>query len=181
MRKGSVHRWVIPETDNRSALSREWLKEMGKSGETIERWKRGGRYSWDEDFSVEVISSGGAEVKRAEDRGLVLRFNYRGHHLLWAGDIGFGSESLLSKNEVHSEILVQGRHSSESSFSDRWLQAVEPSTIILPAAGFQEYRAVWDSAADLERRSPAKIWRQEKVGAVYVQATENGFKVKGFR
>ncbi len=181
MRETSVKRWLIPGSGNRSSLQREWLSAMSQSGTMPERWSRGGRHVWDHDFSVEVLSSGEIPASRAEDRGMVLRFNYQGHRLLWAGDIGFGSETLLLKGDVQAEVLVQGRHGSESNFSDAWLQAVSPREIVVPAAGFQGHRLGWDSAADLERRSTARIWRQGKVGAVIVKVTERGFDVRGFR
>ena len=138
-------------------------------------WTAGTREELAPGLAVTVLSPGDEPARLAEDRGLVLLFEYGSSRLLYAGTVGFGIEArVLAANgdgNLRADVLVEGRHSAESNLSEPWLRQVAPDDIVL-----------------IDRRSPSRlhgdflfpletkprVWDQAETGALKVTLHAGG-------
>lgn len=132
-----------------------------------ETWTAGTRRELAPGFAVTVLSPDGRPARLAEDRGLVLLFEYGAARLLYAGTVGFGIEAqvLAATPDLHADVLVEGRHSAESNLSEPWLRQVAPRDLVL-----------------IDRRAPSRLhddflfpldakprlWDQAETGAMRI-------------
>ncbi len=121
-------------------------------------------------FAVTVLSPGTDNPARlAEDRGLVLLFEYGEARLLYAGTVGFGIEERLlrEKPDLKADVLVEGRHSAEPNLSEPWLRQVAPRDLVLIDRA-NPSRVHADFLTPLDDAEKPRLWDQAETGAMRI-------------
>ena len=75
-------------------------------------------------------SAAGASIK--DDKGLVVRVEWRGKVFLFLNDAGFYAERTMLESEMKldADVLVIGKHAEQASCSEAFINAVSPDVVI---------------------------------------------------
>ena len=134
---------------------------------------------------IEVLHEPDADDQnaRADERVMVFRLHWHGWRILFLSDAGWGIERAMleSGRDLGADVIVAGRHGSDSSMGASFLEAVKPRAIIAGHADFPAQERIpvrW--AADCERRG-IRLVHQGKTGAATLLPGENGsLEIRGF-
>jgi hypothetical protein len=101
----------------------------------------------------------------ADDRVAVFRLHWRGWKILFTSDAGMGAELRMLDNltDVAADVIIAGRHRTDLSLCDRFLDAVNPRAIITSNAPYPESEAV----APLAIGDPAAGDARDQQGKVH--------------
>jgi ComEC/Rec2-related protein len=141
-----------------------------------EAWTVGTRTELAPGLAVTVLSPDPANPARlAEDRGLVLLFEHGASRLLYAGTVGFGIEArvLAANDDLRADVLVEGRHSTESNLSEPWLRQVAPHDIVLIDRRGPS-RLHNDFLSPLPDDAKPRLWDQAETGAMKITLHTTG-------
>jgi len=113
------------------------------------------------------------------DASLVVRFAYRGRHILLPGDIGEeGEQELLARRraglDLGADVLAVPHHGSRHASSAAFLGAVAPITAVVSAGRWNRFGL---PSRDALRRYAAlsiPVLRTDQVGAVQVRVRDSG-------
>lgn len=151
---------------DRSSVHRALIIRL-KNRETAEN---GFAFGVDRDVAARVLYPPiGYKAKTADDQTLVIQLIIAGkHRVLFASDSGQKTESalLLRHDDLRSDILIKGQHSSGESGSVAFLEAVQPRLIIVTSVDFPTYERIPDSWARMVRERGIELLRQDETGAV---------------
>lgn len=178
-----VHSWIASPDHGKGPFFPSFLKALQVDGKGLAVWKAGDLYCWGNDLHIRILSAALAyRARRLEDRGLVFKMDYHGHSILWAGDIGFGTEKRILQESLHlqSDVLLEGHHPSDPNLSIDWLRAIRPKHLIRPARGFYPDDLKQDAFAMLPVEDRPKIWSLKETGALTVALTDSGIKIAPF-
>ncbi|NPA72993.1 MAG: hypothetical protein GXO35_09230, partial [Gammaproteobacteria bacterium] len=88
----------------------------------------------------------GLRLKSDNDLSCVLKVSIGTQSILITGDLGQKGERLLIdrfndnvSNRIQADLLIAGHHGSQSSTSQAWLTAVNPSKVIFSAGYLNRY------------------------------------------
>ncbi|ALM82315.1 DNA internalization-related competence protein ComEC/Rec2 [Bordetella sp. N] len=128
-----------------------------------------------------AAAHGGSHAGRSNDNGCVLRIQGRYHSALLPGDIGVDQEEALAATLGGSDVVLAPHHGSATSSGDALVQAARATHLVVQAG----YRNRFGHPADrvLRRwlRAGADIWRTDQDGAVLVDSTADGLRLRALR
>jgi competence protein ComEC len=107
------------------------------------------------------------------DDSVVLDVRWRGARALLTGDVGAGSEQVLSR-VVGAEpaapvtVLKVAHHGSAGSTSDAWLRAVGPAVAIISAGAGNPFGHPAPAVLARLQAAGADVWRTDRDGAIVV-------------
>lgn len=136
------------------------------------------------DAAVRILyPPAGAGSRTADDQTLVARIEVNGFRLLLMSDAGAATEDALVRlygKDLRSNIVIFGRHGEDITATEAFLRATQPDVIVLNRA--DPFRDGSDEPALRNRltASGAKVFDQEKCGAVILTATSRGLELRGF-
>ena len=112
----------------------------------------------------------------SDDKALACRLEAAGVRVLFVSDAGFFTEHWLVENEpdLRADVLVKGWHSKDFSGTSDFLARVRPRVIVSGAMPFgspPEKLEQWEQTA---AGAGAKLFRQEKCGAVRIRIRPDG-------
>jgi beta-lactamase superfamily II metal-dependent hydrolase len=124
-----------------------------------------------------------AGSRTADDQTLVARLEVSGFRILLMSDAGAATENALVRrygDHLRSDVVVFGRHGEDITATEAFLRATQPEVIVLNRA--DPFRDGSDEPALRSRlaASGAKVFDQEKCGAVILTATARGLELRGF-
>ena len=125
----------------------------------------------------------GKASRQADDQCIVARVDLEGFRVLLMSDSGAATEDALVRregDELHSDVVVMGRHGADLTATEAFLRAVRPAVIVLSRA--DPFREGSDEPALRNRLAAtgAEIFDQEQCGAVILTATRHGLEVRGY-
>ena len=125
----------------------------------------------------------GLRATLADDKCLVLRWCTRFGSFLYTADSGFTAERWLlehRRSSLKSDIWVRGVHESDLSGTDDFVNAIEPSLIVVSdtrrrfsSIGIDEWVRRWRGAG-------LRVWTQRECGAVEGFVEQGGLRCIGF-
>jgi beta-lactamase superfamily II metal-dependent hydrolase len=136
------------------------------------------------DAAVRILyPPSGAGSRTADDQTLVARIEVNGFRILLMSDAGAATEDALVRlygKDLRSNIVIFGRHGEDITATEAFLRATQPDVIVLNRA--DPFRDGSDEPALHSRlaASKAKVFDQEKCGAVILTATSRGLEIRGF-
>jgi competence protein ComEC len=121
--------------------------------------------------------------RTADDQTIVAQVFMLGFRVLLMSDAGAATEDALVRRygkDLRSNIVVFGRHGEDITATEAFLRATQPDVIVLNRA--DPFRDGSDEPALRSRlaASGAKVFDQEKCGAVILTATSRGLELRGF-
>jgi competence protein ComEC len=122
------------------------------------------------------------------DRGLdlnedsaVLRLEYGGCRILFAGDAGFDAESAMQAETGPVDLLKVGHHGSRGSSGDPWLETLDARAAVISVGARNRYG---HPAPETLRRLAdhgVPVWRTDQDGEVTVRVRDHALEVSSRR
>ncbi|USN53249.1 MAG: MBL fold metallo-hydrolase [Candidatus Nomurabacteria bacterium] len=147
----------------------EFLQLLVDQGVTILYAQPGQRYSLPGAELTVLAPKGDWRGKEPDDQNrysVVTRLDVGAKSFILTGDADFDEEKemLESGLPLHADVLKLGHHGSKTSSSDAWLDAVEPSIVIVSAGLDNQFG----------HPSPETLERVEQRGAQILSTIEEG-------
>jgi competence protein ComEC len=120
---------------------------------------------------------------RADDNALVLLLEYGATRLLLMSSAGASTEErLLQHNpDLRADIIIKGSHGKEPTGTAEFLAATRPQHVIQNVGAWSRHRPIDSALFERVENSGAKLWRTDETGAVTVQLTARGYKIRPHR
>ncbi len=145
---------------------------------------RGDEIAGFEPWRLEIMNPSSSPLKGTgsdeNNNSVVLRVWKGNQSLLFTGDIGLEAESELVKSGVslNAQVLKVSHHGSRFSSSDGFLEAVHPDLAIIQVGNMNVFDHPSPETISRLTSRNIKIYRTDKNGAVILEETPQGWKVK---
>jgi ComEC/Rec2-related protein len=119
----------------------------------------------------------------ADERVAVFRLHWRGWKLLFTSDAGMGTELKLldSGKDITADVIIAGRHRTDLSLSDGFLDAVNPTAIIASNSPFPIEEKRDPETMDYWKSRDILVIDQAQSGGVTLRVDESGnLHIEGF-
>ncbi|MDX9973406.1 MAG: DNA internalization-related competence protein ComEC/Rec2, partial [FCB group bacterium] len=123
----------------------------------------------------------GAEGLSSNNRSLVLRLEWSGPSVLFAGDIEEGAEGRVAEVDCRADILKVPHHGSLTSSSVPFIEAVAPQQCIVSTGRLNGRLLAKDAVLERYRARNAGIWRTDYLGGIRVTPVEGGYRMESTR
>jgi len=170
--------------DDRSSTRERFHRELEMRGLPLSVVHAGDRLEWAPDVALKILHPP-PDLKRdvADDKVIVARLDAAAARVLFLSDAGFATQEWLLKNsaaDLPSDILVAGRHRSGLPMDRAFIEAVNPSVLIVTVSHFPANEPLDEQWARMVREMGIRIFRQDETGAVTVEISPDHFRVVGF-
>ena len=120
--------------------------------------------------------------KRSDDNSLALLLEYGPTRVLLASDIGQSAEHRIvaGNPDLRAQILVKGRHGSEPSGMDEFLDAVQPTAVVQVVGTEASSRYLEPDLRDRLQRRGTRLYRTDETGAVTIRLKETGYEIRTY-
>ena len=141
-------------------------------------WRVTGNFRW-RVLHPPMAFSGG---RRSDDNSVVLLFEYGQTRVLLTSDIGQSVEHFLvtGKTDIRAQILVKGRHSTEPTGSDEFIDAVQPAAVVQVVNSDQSSRYLEPALRDRLRQRQIPFYRTDETGAVTIRLNTTGYEIRTY-
>ena len=138
-------------------------------------WRVAGDFRW-RVLHPPVPFSGG---RRSDDNSVVLLLEYGPTRVLLTSDIGQSVEHFLvaGKADLRAQILVKGRHGTEPTGADEFLDAVQPAAVVQVVNSDQSNRYLEPALRDRLRQRQIPLYRTDETGAVTIRLHRTGYEI----
>ncbi len=99
----------------------------------------------------------------------VLRLEFGGCRILFAGDAGFDAESAIGAGAGPVDLLKVGHHGSRGASGDRWLDALSPAAAVISVGRRNRYGHPAPETLDRLAAHGIRVWRTDRDGSVTVR------------
>ncbi|HTO72568.1 MAG TPA: MBL fold metallo-hydrolase, partial [Gemmatimonadales bacterium] len=111
----------------------------------------------------------------------VLRLEYGGCRVLFAGDAGFDAEAAIGVRAGRVDLLKVGHHGSRGASSNEWLEELEPGAAVISVGKRNRYGHPSPEALARLSAHGIPVWRTDQDGSVTVQVHEQSLDITGRR
>jgi len=178
-----VRRALQTDTGTRSKYFGEWLATVRRQRLEVVTLRAGADWQVTGKFRWRVLNPPvGVNYQRSDDNSLVLLLEYGPTRVLLASDIGQSVEHWLVANHVdlRAQILVKGRHSTEPTGSDEFLDAVQPAAVVQAVNTEPSSRYLEPALRDRLRQRQIPFYRTDETGAVTIRLRRTGYKIRTY-
>jgi beta-lactamase superfamily II metal-dependent hydrolase len=181
-----IRQAVLPVKRSRSPTFRAWIDQAPRAGIRIHQVSNIARpLSLPHGATLEIlhVPDPYALNSRADERVAVFRLRWRGWKLLLTSDAGMGTElrMLDARTDVSADVIIAGRHRSDLTLCDRFLDAVRPQAIIVSNATYPEGEAVEPGTLDYwKSRGILGIDQAESGGVTLTIDSQGQLVIDGF-
>lgn len=173
----TVGRLVLPVADERTPLLKELVDEAKARGVTLERVKRGDRYSLGTAL-IEVVQAEAAG-ESDNDASTVMRVTTGEFSALLAADIEEEAEqALLAKGSVRSTVLKVPHHGGAKSADKKFLEAVGARVAVISVGARNRYGHPTAKALNRLRAVGSEVYRTDRHGGVTIVTDGRTMEVK---
>lgn len=119
----------------------------------------------------------------ADERVCVFRLHWRGWKLLFTSDAGVGTEQkmLASGRDLQADVIIAGRHRTDLSLGDRFLDAVRPQAIVASHADFPVAEKLDPGVVAFWKSRGIRVIHQGLSGGVTLRGDDDGnLRLEGF-
>jgi len=173
-----IRQALLPVTRSRSPSFRAWHEQAPRDGIGIHYAAATPKLAMPDGALLELIHTPDplAVNTLADDRVVIFRVHWRGWKILLTGDAGMGTERRLldSLTDVRADVIIAGRHRTDVTLCDRFLDAVNPRAIIASNAAHPEGEAVPPDAIAYWKSRGIQVIDQRESGGVTLRADEDG-------
>jgi len=135
-----IRQALMPVELSRSPSFRAWMEEGPKAGIRLLPAAATASLAFPDGATWEILHAPDplAVNALADERVAVFRLHWRGWKLLFTSDAGMGTELKLldSGKDIFADVIIAGRHRTDLSLSDGFLDAVNPAAIIASNSPF---------------------------------------------
>lgn len=176
---------LLPVERSRSPAFRSWLDEAPAAGVKLLAATGGSEIPMPDDARLEIIHTPDSHSPNAsaDDRVAIYRLHWRGWKLLFTSDSGLGTElKLLDQGkDLQADVIIAGKHRSDPTLGDRFLDAVNPQVIVASHSEFPASERFNLKRADYWRSRGIKVVNQADAGGVTLRVDGKGnLRIEGF-
>lgn len=116
------------------------------------------------------------------DNSAVFKLRYKNFTALLPGDLMEAGESALleSRPDLKSTLLKVGHHGSETSTTEKFLEAVDPQYAVIPVGAYNSYGMPSPEVLERLRKKGVVFFRTDTQGAVTFETDGHSVAVKTF-
>lgn len=169
----------MPKAVHTSQTYENLLDTVAEKGLKIQTAKAGKVMIDSGDIKAEFLAPNSDSYTELNNYSAVLLLTYRDNRFLFMGDAEIESEAEILANgfNVSADVLKVGHHGSDTSSSQRFIEAVQPKYAIISVGSGNSYGHPDNSVLDTLRSLQAEIWRTDKKGTISVISNGENFSV----
>lgn len=176
---------ALPVRRSRSPAFREWVNEAPKAGIRTLQLAGASSIAFPDQATLEVlhVPEPDAHGTIADDRVAIFKLHWRGWKILFTSDAGLRTERALleSGRELSADVIVAGRHRSDLSLGDAFLQAVNPQAIIASNRSYPPSEQLPKNLVSYWKSRGITVFDQLETGGVSVRIDDEGnLRIAGF-
>ena len=178
-----VQRAIYAGRGARSDSVRDWWQAAHRHHLEIVTRQAGSDWQVTGNFRWRVLHPSAEGIsQRSDDNSLVLLMEYGSTRVLLTSDIGKSVEHRLvaSNAEIRAQILVKGRHSTEPTGTDEFLNSVQPEIVVQAVSPESSSRYLESDLRDRLRQRGIRLYRTDETGAVTIRLKKLGYTVATF-
>jgi len=180
-----IRQALLPVADARSPAYRAWLDDAPAAGVNTGFAKSGDRFPLPGEAWIEVVHepSNVSPRARADDRVMILRLHWEGWRILLTSDAGIAAERHLldSAADVAADVIIAGKHASDLSLSDEFVEAVNPRAIIAANAEYPADLGLNPAQLGSWLATGIQVLDQLQSGAAILTVERDGaLRIRGF-
>lgn len=127
----------------------------------------GENIAFDDDLTVKVLNAN-EHATDNNDASIVLKIVYGNVSFLLTGDAGIALEKDMLQNDVQATFLKAGHHGSNTSSSEKFIQAVHPEVTVLSYGEGNKYGHPHAEVVERLQAVGSKIYATAEAGTVIV-------------
>ncbi len=118
----------------------------------------------------------------ADHRVLVMRLHWGKWKILWLSDAGSVAEQAMleSGRDLSADVIVAGRHRSDLSMSDAFVEVVSPRAIVIDNDTHPEGEGFSPQQIRSWRDAGITVFDQSECGAVSIRPDDESLHIEGF-
>jgi ComEC/Rec2-related protein len=180
-----IRQVLVPVQLSRSPSFRAWMENAPKAGIRIGQVAVPGWHAFPDGASLEILHAPDplAVNALADDRVAVFRLHWRGWKLLLTSDAGMGTERKLldAGLDLSADLIIAGRHRTDLTLCDAFLNAVNPQAILASNAPFPVEEKLDPGTVDYWKSRSIQVVDQAESGGVTVRVDDAGnLRIEGF-
>ena len=178
-----VGRAIHAGTGSRSKFFWQWLEATRTARVPISTIREGDEVMIGERLHVRVLNPPrGSSFDRSDDNALVLSLELGPTRVLLMSDVGRTVERRLvsSGRDLRATIVIKGRHATETSCTDGFLDAVRPAIVVQSASMHPSTRYPEPELRDRLERRGIRFYRTDETGAVSIRLNKDGYQIRTF-
>lgn len=180
-----IRQALLPVELARSPTHRQWRNEAPAAGIKLHQVACTDMLPFPDGATLEVLHYADPRAVNAlaDERVAVYRLHWRGWRILFTSDAGMGAElrMLDGRKDLAADIIIAGRHRSDLTLCDRFLDAVNPRAIIASNPPFPETEKLAGSTIDYWQSRGIEVIDQGVAGGVTLTPdARGGLVVDGF-
>jgi len=180
-----IRQVLLPVESSRSPAYRAWVNDASRAGIKTMQAKDFHDLPMPDGARMEILHVADARLQNAlaDDRVAIFRLHWRGWKLLFTSDAGMGTESemLDAHQDVAADVIIAGRHQSDATLCDRFLDAVNPQAIVASHADFPPEERLKPETVSYWRSRGIKVMHQGAAGGVTLRVDAEGdLRLEGF-
>ncbi|MFA5528246.1 MAG: DNA internalization-related competence protein ComEC/Rec2 [Peptostreptococcales bacterium] len=159
----------------------QWLCDESKTN--ILYLEKGNRIKVEKDIFITILYAKNSEMAynrdEENDNSLVILLEYQEARILLTGDIEKKAENKIIEEDIaiRSDIIKVPHHGAETSSSIDFIKKVKPKVAVIQV-GKNGYGHPSEKVIYLYVEQDAKVLRNDLDGAILVDITKNGMKIK---
>ncbi|MGE7115034.1 MBL fold metallo-hydrolase [Lysinibacillus sp. NPDC047702] len=127
----------------------------------------GENIAFDDDLIVKVLNAN-EHATDNNDASIVLKIVYGNVSFLLTGDAGIALEKDMLQNDIQATVLKAGHHGSNTSSSEKFIQAVQPEVTVLSYGEGNKYGHPHAEVVERLQAVGSKIYATAEAGTVIV-------------
>lgn len=127
----------------------------------------GENIAFDDDLIVKVLNAN-EHATDNNDASIVLKIMYGNVSFLLTGDAGIALEKDMLQNDIQATVLKAGHHGSNTSSSEKFIQAVHPEVTVLSYGEGNKYGHPHAEVVERLQAVGSKIYATAEAGTVIV-------------
>jgi competence protein ComEC len=180
-----IRRALLPVERSRSPSFRAWLERAPAAGIRLHQAAATESLAFPDDAVLEILHAPDplAVNALADERVALFRLHWRGWKLLFTSDAGMGTElkAIASGKDLTADVIIAGRHRSDLTLCDPFLDAVRPQVILTANPPFPVEDQPAPGQMDYWLSRGIRVVDQAVTGGVTLRVDAAGFlRIEGF-
>ncbi len=181
-----IRQAMMPVRLSRSPAFRSWMKDGPQAGIQLYQAASKVTLPLPDGATLEVLHAPDEDAQNsiADDRVAIYLMHWHGWKILFTSDAGMMTEHQLleSGKDLSADVIIAGKHRTDLTLSDRFLDAVNPQIIIASNSPFPLTEKREPATLDYWKSRGIYVMDQAESGGVTLQMMDdsNRLQVQGF-
>ncbi|MEX1115572.1 MAG: ComEC/Rec2 family competence protein [Akkermansiaceae bacterium] len=180
-----IRQALLPVDRSRSPAFRSWIDSAPQAGVKLIHAAQVSELPMPDGARLEILHTPNplARDALADERVAIFRLHWRGWKILFTSDAGIATELelLATQKDLTADLIIAGRHRTDLSLSDAFLDAVNPRAILASNAAFPVEERLNPRRVAYWKSRQIQVIDPSKTGGVTLTIDESGaLRLQGF-